>query len=164
MYFMCKHTEDTHTKGNTEETSPQNGCFCITLFGCTHAYLCRHIRAPAAATGEDVQTHVRRCTCSAPCKVLAKWYYWHWKTLESTVRCTQLKHFPLSKRAETRYAGPQASEALRGSWRVQEVAMFALSTLPLCLPLSCSPGGFQAARIPHKRWVISIRFKKGLCL
>lgn len=45
----------------------------------------------------------------------AKWYYLHWKTLESTARRMQLKHFPLGKHAETRYAGPQASEALRGS-------------------------------------------------
>lgn len=75
----------------------------------------------------------------------AKWprYYLHWKTLESPVRLMQLKHFPLGKRAETWHAGPRASEALGGSWRVQEVAMLALSTLPLCPPPAAPPGAFR---------------------
>lgn len=70
-------------------------------------------------------------------------HYLPWKTLENIARCTQLKHFPFSKRAETRSAGPRASEALRGSWRVQEVAMFSLSTLPLCPPPAACPGAFK---------------------
>lgn len=128
-----------------------------------------------------VHAHLSSCGCSRTAcantwlqthllcphlKFWAKWprYYLHWKTLESTARRMQLKHFPLSKRAERRYAGPRASEAPRGSWRVQEVAMFALSTLPLCPPPSCLPRGFQTAQIPHKRRVISLHFKEGLRL
>ena len=74
-------------------------------------------------------------------KLWAKWPrdYLHWKTLESTARRMQLQRFPLGEREETRYAGPRASEAPRGSWRVQEVAMFALSTGPLCLPPAARP-------------------------
>lgn len=78
-------------------------------------------------------------------KFWAKWpgYYLHWKTLESTARCMRLKRFPLGKRAEARYAGHRASEAPRGSWRVQEAAMFALSTLPLCPPPAARPAAFR---------------------
>lgn len=75
----------------------------------------------------------------------AKWprYYLHWRTLESTVSLMQLKHLPLGKRAETWHARPRAPEALRGSWRVQEVAMLALSTLPLCPHPAAPPGAFR---------------------
>lgn len=72
-------------------------------------------------------------------------YYLHWKPLESTARHTQLRAFPLGKRAEMRHAGPRGAGALRGSSRVQEAAMFALYTLPLCPPTAAHPGGLQAA-------------------
>lgn len=74
----------------------------------------------------------------------AKWprYYLHWKTLESTARHTQLKAFPLGKCAEMRHAGPRGAGAPRGSGRVQEAAMFALCTLPLCPPTAARPGAF----------------------
>lgn len=49
--------------------------------------MCKHMSADAPAL-----PHL---------KFWAKWYYLHWKTLESTVRHMQLKHFPLGKRAET---------------------------------------------------------------
>lgn len=75
----------------------------------------------------------------------AKWprYYLHWETLESTVSLTQLKHLLLGKHAETWHARPRASEAQRGSWRVQEVAMLALSTLLLCPHPAAPPGAFR---------------------
>lgn len=84
-------------------------------------------------------------------KLQAKWprYYlhWkpHWKTLESTARHTQLRAFPLGKRAEMRHAGPRGAGVLRGSGRVQEAAMFVLYTLPLCPPTAARPGGLKAA-------------------
>lgn len=105
-------------------------------------FLCMHPWAPAAVVGKHVQTHVCRCTCSAPTEGFGpngQGIIYTGRHLESAVRLMQLKHFPLGKHAETWYARPWASEALRGSWRVQEVA----STLPLCPHPAAPPGAFR---------------------
>lgn len=119
---MLLHATHTHT---LLVHAPLSSCSCSRK-ACANTCLQMHLLCPHG-------------------RFWAKWprYYLHWKTLESTVRLMQLKYFPLSKRAETWYAGPRAPKALRGSWRVQEVAMLALSTLPLCPHPAAPPGAFR---------------------
>lgn len=146
---MCKHTEDSHTKGNTsmteKKTSPQNRHFCITLSGRTHPLVHAHLSSCGCSRSTCANTCLQMHLLCPHLKSWAKWprHYLPWKTLENTVRCTQLKRFPFRKRAETRSAEHRASEALRGSWRVQEVAMFSLRTLPLCPPPAACSGAFK---------------------